>query len=49
MAEGVTMVPFVGGSYDLSARFVSPQRTVNFYPENTSSEARVQQILAERS
>lgn len=46
MAEGVTMVPFVGGSYDLAARFVSPQRTVNFYPENTSSDARVQQILA---
>lgn len=46
MAEGVTMVPFVGGSYALSARFVSPQRTVNFYPENTSSGARVPQVLA---
>lgn len=48
MAESVTMVPFVGGSYDLSARYVSPQRTINFYPENTaqSSGARVPQLLA---
>lgn len=33
MADAVTLVPFCGGSYPYSTRNVSPQRTINWYPE----------------
>lgn len=46
MATGVQMVPFIGGSYAPSARFVSAQRTVNFVPEVTGPDARVDLVLA---
>lgn len=48
MAEGVTMIPFAGGSYAYQARFVSAQRSVNLYPENAAEggAGRVGVVLA---
>ena len=48
MDQRATMVPFVGGSFAYHARFVSDQRTVNFYPETMpdGQNARVPQLLA---
>ena len=46
MAAGVQMIPFVGGSYAPHARFISAQRTVNFVPEVTGPDARVDLVLA---
>ena len=34
MADGVALVPFCGGSYSYEDRNVSPQRSINFYPES---------------
>lgn len=45
MADNVQMVPFIGGSYERSARFVSAQRTVNFIPETTGPNARTDLVL----
>lgn len=33
MADGVTFVPFCGGSYPYADRNLSPQRSINFFPE----------------
>lgn len=46
MADGAVLVPFCGGSYAYTDRNVSPQRSINFYPESVEDEnGRVQLTL----
>lgn len=46
MADGAILVPFCGGSYPYADRDVSPQRSINFYPEQIEdASGRVQMTL----
>lgn len=42
--EGVK-VPFIGGSYEYRSRGVSPQRTINLYPEKVESGGKTDMVL----